>query len=294
MAARAAAFRNLFPLLRQPPQRFYSSPTSSVNAAEVSHFDNLASSWWDPYGSSRLLHQMNPLRHQFISCCLESQPDPLPMSPRRYLDVGCGGGIFTESAARLHQTETVIGVDPSNELIAVAKRHAGQDSLLLDPGRLEYLCSSIENLPPPQNSTEQFDIVTLFEVIEHINQPAPFLTSCLPFVKPGGWLILSTIARTWTSWLTTKVVAEDVVRLVPRETHDWNKYVNEQELRDFFRAQEGWGRDGGLISQGCVYVPGLGWNMVVGGERWGNYFFGVRKDTSHNCKEVLHRKRWTG
>lgn len=278
MAVRLANLRNSAIILRNSIHRCYSSSTSSVNPTEVSHFDNLASSWWDPYGSSRLLHQMNPLRHQFISFCLESQPDPPPTSKRRYLDVGCGGGIFAESAARLHQTEKVIGIDPSNEVISIAKEHARQDPLLLEPGRLEYRNQSIEDLTVPRTTKEEFDIVSLFEVVEHINQPAPFLTSCLPFVKPGGWLILSTIARTWTSWLTTKVVAEDVVGLVPRGTHDWTKYVNQQELRKFFQAREGWGKNGGLRSQGCLYVPGLGWKMVDGGERWGNYFFGVRKD----------------
>jgi len=223
---------------------------------------------------------MNPLRHQFISSCLESQPDPPPTSKRRYLDVGCGGGIFAESAARLHQTEVVNGIDPSNEVISVAKEHARQDPLLLEPGRLEYRNQSIEDLTLPKTQDEGFDVVSLFEVIEHINRPAPFLTSCLPFVKPGGWLVLSTIARTWTSWLTTKLVAENVARLVPRGTHDWEKYINEHELREFFRAQEGWGRDGGQRSQGCVYMPGLGWRMMEGSERWGNYFFGVRKDLS--------------
>ena len=278
MAVRPTALRNLSLLLRHDPRRSYSSSTSSVNPTEISHFDKLASSWWDPNGSSRLLHQMNPLRHDFISSSLDSQPDPPSTAKRRYLDVGCGGGIFAESAARLRSTESVLALDPSSEVIAVAREHARQDPLLLQPGRLEYGNKSIEDLPNPKSSQDQFDILTLFEVIEHINQPAPFLHSCLPFVKPGGWLILSTIARTWTSWLTTKVVAEEVVRLVPRGTHDWEKYVNEEEMRKFFRGLDGWGSDGGVRSQGVVFVPGLGWRGVDGGERWGNYFFGVRRD----------------
>ena len=172
----------------------------------------------------------------------------------------------------------MVGIDPSSHVISVAKAHARQDPLFLEPGRLLYQNKAVEDLPIPRMQEEQFDVVSLFEVIEHIDWPAPFLSSCLPFVKPGGWLILSTIARTWTSWLTTKFVAEEVVRLVPRGTHDWSKYINEQELRKFFRAQDGWGRDGGLKSQGCMYVPAMGWRMVVGGEKMGNYFFGVRKD----------------
>ena len=86
--------------------------------------------------------------------------------------------------------------------------------------------------------------------------------------------MLSTIARTWTSFLTTKLVAEDILGIVPRGTHDWNKYINAEELREFFEWKEGW-RD--VLVVGCVYVPGFGWREVKGGEKFGNYFFGVRK-----------------
>lgn len=278
MAIRPPCLRNISLLLRKLSQNRSTFHSSSVNPTEISHFDNLASTWWDPHGPSRLLHQMNPLRHDFINSCIESQSGPASSGLRTYLDVGCGGGIFAESAARLSKTASVLGIDPSSSVISVAQSHACQDPTLLEPGRLEYRNKSIEDLEVPEASEDQFDVVTLFEVIEHINRPAPFLTSCLPFVKPGGWLILSTIARTWTSWLTTKVVAEEIVRLVPRGTHDWGKYVNEHELRAFFRAQEGWGSDGELKSQGCVYIPGWNWKMVQGGERWGNYFFGVQKN----------------
>lgn len=278
MAVRSTITSRFSQSLRLPSQRRLSSQSSSVNATEVSHFNSLASTWWDPYGSFRLLHQMNPLRHDFISSCIMSQPDPISSIHRRYLDVGCGGGIFAESAARLPQTKAVVGIDPSNQVISIAQAHARQDPILLEPGRLEYQNKAIEDLQVPRIREEQFDVVSLFEVIEHISCPAPFLSSCLPFVKPGGWLILSTIARTWTSWLTTNVVAEDLVRLVPKGTHDWTKYINDRELSNFFRAQDGWGSDGGLKSQGCIYVPAVGWRMVPGGEKWGNYFFGVRRD----------------
>lgn len=257
--------------------RFYSN-TSSVNASEISHFDALASTWWDPHGSSRLLHLMNPLRHDFISICRSSHPAPALTATNslRYLDIGCGGGIFSESAARLTTTKSVTGIDPSKEVISVAEAHARQDPIFQEPGRLEYLNVSIEDLPVPQNLGMQYDIVTVFEVIEHIDFPATFLSYALPFVKPGGWIILSTISRTWPSWLTTKFVAENVMRLVPRGTHDWGKYINEEELRDFFRSKDGWGGEDGMRSQGVIYLPGIGWRTVTGGQRLGNYFFGVR------------------
>lgn len=256
---------------------FTSSPTSSsINPSEISHFNALASSWWDPYGSSRLLHLMNPHRHDFISSCLASQPSP-PLPPLRYLDIGCGGGIFTESVARLATTASVVGIDPSSEVLNIAEAHAQRDPLLqtrMAEGRFRYLNTSIEALTVPAEREKQYDILSLFEVVEHVSDPVRFLGMCLPFVRPGGWLVLSTIARTWTSWLTTKVVAEDIMGIVPRGTHDWSKYIDEREMRRWFEEQEGWGS---MRAVGMIYVPGFGWKEVQGGEKWGNYFMGVQR-----------------
>ena len=283
MILHIAPFRSLIRFLPKSCCRAYTAH-SSINASEISHFDALASTWWDPYGSSRLLHLMNPLRHDFISACRASDSSPTPelKNSLRYLDIGCGGGIFSESAARLTTTKSVTGIDPSREVISVAEAHARQDPFLQEPGRLEYLNMSIEDLPVPTNPEMEFDIVTLFEVIEHIDFPAVFLSSCLPFVKPGGWLILSTIARTWPSWLTTKFIAEDLMRLVPKGTHEWKKYINEEELRDFFRSKDGWGGEDGMRSEEVMYIPGMGWRTIAGGQRWGNYFFGVKNNNDRS------------
>ncbi|KAE8451585.1 hypothetical protein EG329_003658 [Mollisiaceae sp. DMI_Dod_QoI] len=278
---RATSIRNLNLLLRTAPRfvqnqfrlQSTTSSSSSVNPEEVSHFNALASTWWDPHGSSRLLHLMNPLRLDFIRTCHASQPDAPPTSGLKYLDVGCGGGIFAESAARLNSTSSVTAIDPSPEVLAVAKGHARRDPGL--KGKLTYLNSSIEGLPIPTSSEEQYDVLSLFEVIEHITHPAEFLDKCTPFVKPGGWIVMSTIARTWMSWLTTKVVAEDLMRIVPRGTHDWEKYINEEELRSHFLRETGWNSPRVM---GVVYMPGLGWREVSGSEKVGNYFFGIRKD----------------
>ena len=280
MSMRFGSFRNVS-FLKRTSKLYRPLSTSSVNPNEVSHFNKLASTWWDPHGSSRLLHLMNPLRHDFISACLSSQSTPPPSHKLRYLDVGCGGGIFAESAARLSHTESVTGLDPSPEVLKVAQEHARQDPILHESDRLKYTCKSIEDLPAPVRTEDQFDVLALWEVIEHVTHPAPFLASCMPFVKPGGWLVLSTIARTWTSWLTTKVVAENMARIVPKGTHDWNNYINEEELRRFFRKQPGWAAEGGIRAMGCIYVPGFGWRIAHGGEQWGNYFFGVRRDLDH-------------
>ena len=113
-------------------------------------------------------------------------------------------------------------------------------------------------------------------VLEHVSNPAQFLDQCVPFVKPGGWLVMSTIARTWLSWFTTNLMAEDVLRIVPRGTHDWQKYVNEEELRGHFMA----GRSGQWAEPQCmgvIYIPGVGWREVQGSEEVVAYLLAVRK-----------------
>ena len=220
---------------------------------------------------------MNPLRHEFITKCRATYPHHSQKGGLRYLDIGCGGGIFTESAARLSSTAHVTAIDPSSEVLEVAKYHARRDPALMEPNRLMYRNAAIEALQIPDSNDDKYDIVTLFEVIEHVNDPSAFLDQVLPHVRPGGWLILSTIARTWTSWLTTKFVAEEVVRLVPRGTHEWEKYINESEMRAWFSRRSGWSE---IRSMGVIYIPGLGWKEVPRSEQWGNYFFGVRRESN--------------
>ncbi|TEA15952.1 Ubiquinone biosynthesis O-methyltransferase [Colletotrichum sidae] len=245
------------------------STFSSVSPDEVEHFNALAADWWDPHGSSRLLHLMNPLRHAFIRDCLASQPDAPTSPPRRFLDVGCGGGIFAESAARLHDTHAVTAIDPTPGVLAIAKSHAKRDPALR--GKLEYKSATIETLPAAPERL--YDIVSVFEVVEHVSSPEEFLDRCAPFVRPGGWLVGSTIARTWVSWFTTNFLAEDVLGIVPKGTHDWRKYINDHELKGMFMGK-GWEMP---RIMGVVYVPGCGWREVQGSEKVGNYFFGVRR-----------------
>lgn len=255
------------------------APQSSVSSAEVSHFNALASEWWDPHGSSRLLHLMNPLRHRFIRKCLDSYDRDITRK-LKFLDIGCGGGIFAESAARLSTTESVTAIDPTPEVIAVAKKHQRTDPLLLQSNRLTYQNIALEQLPVPPSPSEAYDIISVFEVLEHIQSPSAFLDSILPHLKPGGWLVGSTIARTNTSWFTTKFIAEDVLRMVPRGTHEWSQYIQPSELREWARVRPELdvvvgGK--GYQTMGVVYVPAVGWKEVPGSEDWGNYFFGVRK-----------------
>ena len=222
---------------------------------------------------------MNPLRHSFINSLHATHPPPL--HKLRYLDVGCGGGIFAESAARLKHTASVTGLDPTPEVVKVAEAHMLSDPALCETQdgaepKLRYVNKSIEELKLPQNEEEQYDVLALWEVIEHISHPAPFLESCMEFVRPGGWLVGSSIARTWTSWATTKLVAEDLIGIVPRGTHDWEKYINDDELAGFFATKQGWSD---MKAMGCIYAPGIGWKMVPGSEKWGNYFFAARRNS---------------
>ncbi len=205
-----------------------------------------------------------------------------------------------ESAGRLHHTRTVTGIDPTASVLAVAKAHQRSDPAI-SPPKLTYLHTAIEDLPVPPESTpdssdpssgetgtrKKADILTLFEVLEHIDHPSSFLRSCIPHLAPGGWLIGSTIARSPLSFLTTKLIAEaPVVGVVPPGTHDWNKYINPEELARWFEkrnhSEKGSeaGRDerwGEMKTQGVIYLPGLGWKMTDGTEGWGNYFFGVQR-----------------
>ncbi len=268
------------------PQEPSPQPSSSVSETEVSHFSRLASSWWDPHGPSRLLHLMNPHRHDFINSCLQSSPDLDSGQKLKYLDIGCGGGIFSASAARLPSTQSVTAIDPTPSVIAVAKAHQRSDPVLSEP-RLRYMNCAIEDLPlppsansgtNPNESTDDADIVTLFEVIEHIDRPSQFLQTAVRHLKPGGWLIGSTIARSAISFLTTKVIAEaPLIGVVPRGTHDWNKYIDPSELAGWFEKDGGGSSWAPMRTRGVIYLPGLGWKIVNGSENFGNYFWGAQR-----------------
>jgi polyprenyldihydroxybenzoate methyltransferase / 3-demethylubiquinol 3-O-methyltransferase len=145
--------------------------------------------------------------------------------------------------------------DPTSAVIAIAKAHQRSDPALSEP-KLRYLNCAIEDLPLPLSSDKPAvstaaDIITLFEVLEHINSPAQFLQTTIPHLRPGGWLIGSTIARSPVSFLTTKVIAEaPVIGVVPPGTHDWNKYINQDELANWFEKDSGRGNWGSMKTQG--------------------------------------------
>ncbi|KAH9110579.1 hypothetical protein AeMF1_014669 [Aphanomyces euteiches] len=208
-------------------RRFY----STVNAKEVSKFTEAASDWWKPASDTGvgLLHQINPTRVTYIrnQAIAHFNKDvqrsaAWPLKGLRTLDVGCGGGILSESLARLGADVT--GVDPGQANIDTATAHAQLDP---ETDNIRYLCSTAEALVE-QNET--FDIVCALEVVEHVDNVPAFIETLTKLVKPDGILFMSTINRTALSYLTTIVAVEQFFRLVPEGTHEWNKYIAPHEL----------------------------------------------------------------
>ncbi|ODQ69056.1 hypothetical protein LIPSTDRAFT_108075 [Lipomyces starkeyi NRRL Y-11557] len=246
--------------------------------SSLSHFNALASTWWDASGPSRLLHKMNPLRISFIFDTIDQYALPAlsRKSGLQMLDVGCGGGILTESLARNPRVASVTGIDMSEDVLAVAQQHKKRDPAL---------CSLLD-LPIPKAASEgqgeeRYDAVTLFEVLEHVPNPSAVLQAATECVRPGGWIFASTVNRTAAAYLTTIFIGEKILKIVPEGTHTWSKYINERELRDWFVEHKtnvpGSGEHWDIVrSEGCIYVPFAGWKFK-GPRDLGNYFLAARR-----------------
>ena len=201
-----------------------SSPASSVDPAEVAKFSRLSEEWWDPAGKMAPLHKINPLRLAYIrdAACRKfdrSVRSLSSLSSLRMLDIGCGAGLLCEPFARLGAQ--VVGIDPSETNIAVAKLHAARSNLLID-----YRCTSVEAMDP----RERFDVVMAMEVIEHVTDVGAFLDRCAALMKPSGLMVVATLNRNWKSFALAIVGAEYVLRWLPRGTHEWGKFVTPEEL----------------------------------------------------------------
>ncbi|MBR1217112.1 bifunctional 2-polyprenyl-6-hydroxyphenol methylase/3-demethylubiquinol 3-O-methyltransferase UbiG [Bradyrhizobium sp. U87765 SZCCT0131] len=201
-----------------------SSPSSTVDPAEVAKFSRLSEEWWDPKGKMAPLHKINPLRLGFIrdAACRKFERNVRSLSclsGLRILDIGCGAGLLCEPFSRLGAQ--VIGIDPSETNIAAAKLHAARSSLLID-----YRCTTVEEIDP----RERFDVVLAMEVIEHVTDVGAFLDRCAALMKPSGLMVVSTLNRNWKSFALAIVGAEYVLRWLPRGTHEWGKFVTPDEL----------------------------------------------------------------
>jgi 2-polyprenyl-6-hydroxyphenyl methylase/3-demethylubiquinone-9 3-methyltransferase len=197
------------------------SSTATIDPKEARHFGALASDWWNPKGSSAMLHKLNPVRLGFIRAAIDGHwggdgKGLRPLAGKTALDVGCGAGLVCEPLARLGADVT--GVDAAPENIAAAKAHAATSGLAICYGASELEC--IEGT---------FNLVTALEVIEHVTDPATFIAELAEHLAPGGLMILSTPNRTPQSRIGLIALAEGL-GFIPRHTHDWDKFLTPDDL----------------------------------------------------------------
>jgi len=208
---------------------------SNVDAAEIQKFSELAHRWWDPNSEFRPLHEINPLRLKWID-------GMAAIAGKKVLDVGCGGGILAEAMDGLGAEVT--GIDLSEKALKVARLH------LLESGqKVDYRLIAAEDFAAEM--TEQFDVVTCMEMLEHVPDPASIVAACSKLVKPGGWVFFSTLNRNAKSYLFAVIGAEYVLKLLPRGTHDYAKFIQPAELARM-------AREAGLETQqiiGMTYNP---------------------------------------
>jgi len=196
---------------------------ATIDPAEAAHFGRLAAEWWDPRGSSAMLHRLNPVRLGFVRDMIDrhfgtERTELRPLAGRRALDVGCGAGLLTEPLARMGAAAT--GLDAAPENIAAARLHAEGQGLTID-----YRPGSVETL----DESERFDLVCSMEVVEHVSDPAAFVLGLARALAPGGLMLLSTPNRTFLSRLALIMVGEGTGQ-IPRGTHDWQKFLTPGEL----------------------------------------------------------------
>ena len=211
------------------------SSTRNVDPAELAKFTALAQSWWDPKGPSKPLHDLNPLRLQYVERAA-GLPD------RRVLDVGCGGGILSEAMARAGAR--VLGIDLSQAVLDVAELHALEAKV-----SVEYRSIAAEELAQEQPAA--FDLVTCMEMLEHVPDPAASVKALAALTKPGGDIIVSTLNRNPLAFAVAIIGAEYVTRVLPRGTHEYLKFIRPSELAR-------WGREADLELRdltGLTYNP---------------------------------------
>ncbi len=223
---------------------------ANADAQELAKFSELAHRWWDAGSEFRPLHEINPLRLAWIE-------ELAPLAGKRVLDVGCGGGILAEAMAR--RAAHVTGIDLAAKPLGVARLHALEQAV----ANVEYREVATEALAAEQPAC--FDVVTCMEMLEHVPDPASVVQACARLARPGGWVFFSTLNRNPKSFLFAIVGAEYVLRLLPRGTHEYARFIRPSELAR-------WCRDAGLVPQA---MRGLGYNPFTR-----RYF--MQADTSVN------------
>ncbi len=237
-----------------------SDSTHNADQAELDKFSALASRWWDPESEFKPLHAINPLRLGWIRQYAGS------LAGKNILDVGCGGGILSESMAA--EGANVTGIDLADKSLKVARLHGLESGVKVD-----YRLISAEDMA--RQHPGQYDIVTCMEMLEHVPDPGSIVQACSTLVKPGGWVFFSTINRNPKSFLFAIVGAEYVLRLLPRGTHNFESFIKPSELAAAARRAD-------LSAQafaGMEYNP-LTQIYSISGDTSVNYLFATRKEES--------------
>jgi 2-polyprenyl-6-hydroxyphenyl methylase/3-demethylubiquinone-9 3-methyltransferase len=209
----------------------------NADPLELQKFSDLAHRWWDPSSEFRPLHEINPLRLEWINA-------RAPLAGKTVLDIGCGGGILSESMAR--KGAKVTGIDLSEKALKVADLHSLESGV-----QVHYELISAEQLAEREPS--RYDVVTCMEMLEHVPDPAAIVRACTTLVKPGGHVFFSTINRNPKAYLFAVIGAEYLLRMLPKGTHDYAKFITPAELAQFTR-------NAGLTLDG---IKGMGYNPLT-------------------------------
>ncbi|MCH2058465.1 MAG: bifunctional 2-polyprenyl-6-hydroxyphenol methylase/3-demethylubiquinol 3-O-methyltransferase UbiG [Thalassotalea sp.] len=216
----------------------------NVNLDEIAKFEKVASQWWDLTGDFKPLHQINPLRRQFILQHAEE------LFGKEVIDVGCGGGILAESLAKLGAKVT--GIDMGEEPLNVAKLHALESGVEVNYQRITAEETASVN-------TARFDVVTCMEMLEHVPDPSSIVQACSSMVKPGGYVFFSTLNKTTKAYLLAILAAEKLFKLVPDGTHDHDKFIRPSHLIS-------WAEAAGLK---CIDATGIHYNPLTDNHKLG-------------------------
>ena len=221
----------------------------NADPLELQKFSELAHRWWDPTSEFRTLHEINPLRLEWINA-------RAPLAGRNVIDIGCGGGILTESMAK--KGAKVTGIDLSQKALSVADLHSLESGV-----QVRYQLIAAEDMAAQEAG--QYDVVTCMEMLEHVPDPAAIVKACATLVKPGGHVFFSTLNRNPKAYLLAILGAEYLLRMLPKGTHDYDKFITPAELSQYVRSA-------GLNLDG---LKGMGYNPL-------SKIYSLNNDTSVN------------